>query len=107
MKFVFQNHDENPIYQCKIIDRIVFELDHIRISDRLNIQKDYYSEYSRLLYKLLKIFGIPEGISEHYQYCPVAFYNHGGFWITASYQIENPFLVDSRKNCGRIVDNFV
>ena len=36
------------------------------------------------------------------QYCPMAFNNTGGYWLSNSKEIRNPFFGDKMLKCGRI-----
>lgn len=38
----------------------------------------------------------------YYQYCPMAFSGEGGFWLSNSEKIMNPYYGDAMLNCGEV-----
>lgn len=38
------------------------------------------------------------------QYCPMAFNNRGGYWLSNSKEIRNPYFGDKMLKCGRVAE---
>ncbi len=37
-------------------------------------------------------------------YCPMAFNNNGGYWLSSDKQVQNPYFGDKMYRCGRVDD---
>jgi membrane fusion protein, copper/silver efflux system len=57
---------------------------------------------SDLLVVASKQFGV-EGVV-YRQYCPMAFDDEGGYWLSDSEEIENPYLPETMLGCGEIIE---
>ncbi len=57
---------------------------------------------SDLLVQAVKSFGI-EGVVYH-QYCPMAFDDEGGYWLSSEEQIQNPYLPETMLMCGEVIE---
>jgi membrane fusion protein, copper/silver efflux system len=57
---------------------------------------------SDLLVNAVKSFGI-EGVVYH-QYCPMAFDDEGGYWLSSEEQIQNPYLPETMLMCGEVIE---
>lgn len=50
---------------------------------------------------------VSESISSgevYQQYCPMAFNNKGGYWLSTEKEIRNPYFGDSMLKCGRVTE---
>lgn len=74
-------------------------LKQIEESSDLEIQREAFSTLSDNLYKSIKAFGLG-GKEAFYDFCPMAFNNEGGYWLSDSEQIQNPYFGDKMLNCG-------
>ena len=54
------------------------------------------------LVRAVKRFGI-DGVV-YRQYCPMAFDDEGGYWISDQDQIRNPYLPDTMLMCGEVIE---
>lgn len=54
------------------------------------------------LVRAVTLFGI-EGVV-YRQYCPMAFDDEGGYWISDEEQIRNPYLPDTMLMCGEVIE---
>jgi len=43
------------------------------------------------------------GLNTYYQYCPMVFDNKGGYWISETEEIKNPYLGSKMMSCGETV----
>jgi len=76
-------------------------LKEIQGTDDLAVQRQAFSEVSASMYKSIKAFGL-EGITAYYDFCPMAFDNAGGFWLSDSKEIQNPYFGDRMLTCGLV-----
>lgn len=53
------------------------------------------------MYNAIKAFGL-NGLSAYYAYCPMAFNNRGGYWLSDEKKIRNPYFGDAMLECGRV-----
>jgi hypothetical protein len=68
-------------------------------STSLEEQRKHYQPFSQALYKSIKAFGL-EGQEAYYQYCPMAFNNQGGYWLSDSKEVRNPYFGSQMLKCG-------
>ncbi len=74
-------------------------LDKIAASIDLKDQRAAYASFSQALYKGLKAFGTTAG-TVYYQHCPMALDNKGGYWLSNSKEIKNPYFGSTMLTCG-------
>lgn len=74
-------------------------LTEIENSPDLETQREAFSTLSDNLYKSIKAFGLG-GKEAFYDFCPMAFNNEGGYWLSESEQIRNPYFGEKMLNCG-------
>jgi Cu(I)/Ag(I) efflux system membrane fusion protein len=67
----------------------------------MEAQRKAFSNLSDNLYKSIKAFGIG-GKTAFYEYCPMAFNNEGGYWLSEQEQIRNPYFGDKMLTCGTV-----
>ena len=72
-------------------------------SQNLEEKRVYYSYISEILYCTLKSFRMEIG-DIHMAYCPTSFDNKGGYWLTDSHKIRNPYAGNEQPKCGSIVE---
>ena len=76
-------------------------LDLISGSDDLPSQRKAFKLFSDALYRSLKTFG-SGGITIYYDYCPMANGNTGGYWLSDSKEIRNPYFGNEMLSCGKV-----
>ena len=64
-------------------------------------QRDHFARLSKPMTELVSAMGTGKG-SLYYQYCPMAFDNKGGYWLSDSKEIRNPFYPEEMLTCGRV-----
>jgi len=67
----------------------------------LAAQRKAFSALSDNLYKSIKAFGLG-GETAFYDFCPMAFDNQGGFWLSNEDKIRNPYFGDEMLTCGEV-----
>ncbi len=63
--------------------------------------RDHFARLSKPMTELVSAFGTGQG-SLYYQYCPMAFDNKGGYWLSSTKEIRNPFYPEEMLTCGRV-----
>lgn len=83
----------------KVLEEIDKELLEINSTKDLEKQRVAFDNLTGTLYQSLKTFGVSEA-EIYYQYCPMAFSNQGGYWLSKQKEIENPFFGEKMLSCG-------
>jgi hypothetical protein len=76
-------------------------LEQIVRNTDLSAQRNYFARVSKHTTELVKGFGTGTG-ELYYQYCPMAFDDKGGYWLSNSKEIRNPYYGDEMLTCGRV-----
>src|SRR5688500_4643606 len=76
-------------------------LSDIQSTEDIETQRRSFSTLTDNLYKSIKAFGLG-GKNAFYEYCPMAFNNAGGYWLSESEKIRNPYFGDKMLNCGEV-----
>ncbi len=74
-------------------------LDQISSATDLNVQRTAYASFNQALYRSITAFGTTSG-TIYYQYCPMALENKGGYWLSDSGVVRNPYLGSKMLSCG-------
>lgn len=78
-------------------------LAEILATDDIEVQRTAFSSLSDNLYKAIKAYGLGTGTA-YYDFCPMAFNNQGGFWLSDNKEIRNPYFGDKMLTCGRVTE---
>lgn len=76
-------------------------LKEIQATDDIDAQRTSFSELSDNLYKSIKAYGLG-GATAYYEFCPMAFDNSGGYWLSDASEIRNPYFGDQMLKCGSV-----
>lgn len=76
-------------------------LKEIQASSDIETQRAAFSKLSDHLYKSIKAYGLG-GVTAYYEFCPMAFDNAGGYWLSDASTIRNPYFGDKMLNCGSV-----
>lgn len=76
------------------------QAEEISSLDDVEKQRELFHSISQEMYDYLKKNPI-EGKKLYHQYCPMAFDNEGGHWISEMKEIRNPYFGDKMMNCGK------
>lgn len=74
-------------------------LQSIAATDDIEKQREAFSVLSDNLYKSIKAYGLG-GVNAYYEFCPMAFDNQGGYWLSNEEKIRNPYFGDKMMTCG-------
>jgi Protein of unknown function (DUF3347) len=76
-------------------------LKEMQATNDLETQRKSFSALSDQLYKSIKAFGLG-GATAFYEFCPMAFNNEGGYWLSKEEKIRNPYFGDQMLTCGSV-----
>ena len=76
-------------------------LKEIQASSDIEAQRKAFSTLSDNLYKSIKAFGLG-GKKAFYEFCPMAFNDEGGYWLSDQQEIRNPYFGDKMLKCGSV-----
>jgi Cu(I)/Ag(I) efflux system membrane fusion protein len=76
-------------------------LTEIQGNSDIEAQRKSFSNLSDNLYKSVKAFGLG-GKEAYYEYCPMAFNNEGGYWLSDNKKIRNPYFGEKMLTCGEV-----
>jgi len=80
---------------------ITSSLKEIQASDDIEAQRTSFSKLSDYMYKSIKAYGLG-GETAFYEFCPMAFNNEGGYWLSDVAEIRNPYFGDKMLKCGSV-----
>jgi hypothetical protein len=70
-------------------------------ASELEVQRGYFATLSKNVFELNKAIDTGDK-SLYFQYCPMAFDNKGGYWLSSEEEIRNPYFGDKMLKCGRV-----
>jgi hypothetical protein len=73
----------------------------IESSSDIAAQRTAFSTLTENLYKSIKAYGLG-GTTAYYEFCPMAFDNQGGFWLSDAAEIRNPYFGDEMLTCRSV-----
>jgi len=76
-------------------------LKEILASDDIEAQRTSFSKLSDNMYKSIKAYGLG-GATAYYEFCPMAFNNEGGYWLSDVAEIRNPYFGSKMLKCGSV-----
>lgn len=79
-------------------------LKEIESTTDIEAQRKAFSTLTDNLYKTIKAFGLG-GKEAFYEFCPMAFNNEGGYWLSDQQQIRNPYFGDKMLTCGEVKES--
>ena len=70
-------------------------------SDQLDELRTLFSPLSNELIEKIKAAGVSSG-AVYVEFCPMAFNDKGGYWLSDKKTIRNPYYGDEMLNCGTV-----
>jgi hypothetical protein len=64
----------------------------------LESQREYFNDLTEAVYGMARAFGTGNGL--YYAYCPMANDDNGGYWLSETEEIKNPYFGDEMLACG-------
>ena len=75
-------------------------LTKISEANDIEVQRTHFSDVSE---RITALVGASISSGEIYQqYCPMAFNNEGGYWLSTEKAIRNPYFGDKMLKCGKV-----
>ncbi len=81
------------------VERMGSSLKDIQAGSDIEAQRTAFSTLSDNLYQSVKAFGL-SGEEVYYTYCPMAFNDQGGYWLSDKESVSNPYFGDKMLRCG-------
>lgn len=91
--------EQKNFYEARI-EEMSDDLRFMAQNNALDKHRDHFSVVTKNTYALAKALNTENTL--YYQYCPMAFNNNGGYWLSAQEEIRNPYFGDKMLECGRI-----
>lgn len=70
-------------------------------SEKLDEQRTLFSPLSNEMIEKIKAAGVSNG-AVYVEFCPMAFNDKGGYWLSDKKTIRNPYYGDEMLNCGSV-----
>ena len=93
--------EEQESFYKQRVDAMRNDIRYLTQTNDVERQRDHFALITRNTYALTKAFD-PAGETIYYQYCPMAFNNTGGYWLSSTEEIRNPYFGDKMLKCGRV-----
>lgn len=71
-------------------------------AEDLAAQRKIFQQLSAEVYRVAKDYQPGEAPTLYKQYCPMAFDDQGGYWLSAEKDIRNPYFGDKMLRCGEV-----
>lgn len=85
----------------KIKAGLSFAISKLKTAKDLSAARTHFSSLSAAIIQIAETYQLPQ--REVYQdYCPMAFNNKGGYWLSETEDIENPYFGASMLSCGEV-----
>lgn len=94
------NAEQQQVY-AKLSKELAFDAEHISETEDLAHQKDHFADLSKNMFQLVKVFKA-NASPVYYDYCPMAFNNKGGYWVSEQKEIANPYFGNKMLKCGSV-----
>ena len=69
-------------------------------TENIDQQREAFQTLSEMMYEKLVTEGAD--VTVYKQFCPMAFDNQGGYWLSSEEEILNPYFGQSMLKCGRV-----
>ncbi|MFZ2338408.1 MAG: efflux RND transporter periplasmic adaptor subunit [Bacteroidales bacterium] len=90
---------DNHLKWMDLSGRIAESLASIITSDGLEQERKAFHTLSKDLYAAIKTFGMIDK-TVYYQFCPMYDNNKGGYWLSETEEIRNPYFGKAMLSCG-------
>jgi membrane fusion protein, copper/silver efflux system len=98
--------DNAHVEWMNLLKYIKENLNSIITMKGIEMKRSHFSIVSNKLIKAVDMFGIASDQPMYLQFCPMAFDNKGGFWISSEKEIRNPYFGDIMLKCGEVKREF-
>lgn len=73
---------------------------HVTEAPEVSHQREHLGPLSSAMHNLIQTFG--GGKTLYYDFCPMANDNKGGYWLSETEEIKNPYFGDEMLSCGQV-----
>ncbi len=94
----FSKQDDNFMLWSDLKPEIIKNIQNIKESSNIEIQRKSFSKLSISVYKLIKVIKYGEVV--YYQNCPM--YNGSSNWLSLEKEIKNPYYGSRMLSCGSV-----
>ena len=91
--------EQKSVFNAQI-GKIMEDAKHIVDNKDIQHQRGHLNPLSKSIYSLIKSFGSETTL--YYEFCPMANNNNGGYWISETEEVKNPYFGDEMLNCGEV-----
>lgn len=95
--------DQKAAFDAQI-EKIKENAAHIAETHEVAHQREHFNPLTEGTYGLLKSFGGSKTM--YYDFCSMANNDEGGYWISESEEIQNPYFGDKMLSCGEVKEVF-
>ncbi|HSH66470.1 MAG TPA: DUF3347 domain-containing protein [Bacteroidia bacterium] len=74
--------------------------EHISEAPEISHQREHFAPLSEAMLAMVKTFG--GGKTLYSEFCPMANDNKGGYWLSETEEIKNPYFGDEMLGCGEV-----
>src|SRR5690606_8003572 len=67
----------------------------------IEVQREHFASITDGMYKMVKTYDANDD-EVYYTYCPMAFDNTGGYWLSNEKDIKNPYFGSKMLKCGSV-----
>ena len=89
-------------YWMKLLTPLKDNLQAIINMKGIEMKRSHFSIVSDKLIEAVEAFGISDAGSIYIQFCPMAFDDIGGYWLSDKEEIRNPYFGDLMLSCGEV-----
>lgn len=75
--------------------------ENIAQAEEIEVQRKNFSDITAGVYEMVKTYNVNDE-EVYYAYCPMAFDNNGGYWLSAEKEIKNPYFGSKMMKCGSV-----
>lgn len=93
--------EQNRVYNLYYA-KIINNTEHVAGSADLSHQRLHLDPLTANMYELAKAFGAGQNV--YYSYCPMANEDKGGYWLSESDKIRNPYFGAKMLECGEVTE---
>ncbi len=103
----FEDFDANTVEEDlraaynEISGKIHQHAKEVAQSEDIEVQRENLVDITAGVYEMLKTFSANEN-EVYYAYCPMAFDNTGGYWLSDKKEIRNPYFGSKMLKCGSV-----
>lgn len=90
---------EQQAFAAEKLEEIGNSAGKMAAADKIEQVRENLELLSEATFSLTKAFGVTDQ-KLYYQHCPMANDNQGGYWLSASKEIRNPYFGEEMLECG-------